>query len=89
MRRHHLAFAGLIWLLCAGATSNVFSANAGLYEKARQETLAGLTAHEEGRFGEAASHFESALVFRPNHPGLVFTLAQVRGDEGNQTEALA
>lgn len=65
------------------------AAEAGLYEKARTETLAGLTAHEEGRFAEAATHFESALVYRPNHPGLVFTLAQVRASQGNAGEALA
>lgn len=50
--------------------------SAGAWATARVLTQDGYKADEEGRHQEATSKLEQALALRPNHPGLIFALAQ-------------
>lgn len=61
---------------------------AGSYERARELTRAAYKADDEGRHTEATEGLEQALALRPNHPGLIYALAQTTAAAGKREAAL-
>lgn len=68
----------LVLLLLAAALAHAEDpgTSAGAWQRARILTQDGYKADDEGRHQEATSKLEQALALRPNHPGLIFALAQ-------------
>ena len=61
--------------------------SAGAWETARILTRDGYKADEEGRHEEATSKLKQALALRPNHPGLIYALAQTTAATGDADAA--
>jgi tetratricopeptide (TPR) repeat protein len=82
-------FLAMIFLAAPIAEASLPIAEASLYDKAQALTLEGLSAKDDGHYSKATQKLEAALLYRPNHPGLVFYLALTNASDGKSTEALA
>lgn len=84
--RHVLACLGLLG--CLWTSGQVLAEDEGAYDRARQAVREASADDENGRHELATRKFEKALALRPNHPGLIYALAQTTAASGNTDAAL-